>query len=130
MTSDLEYAIKQDIRNNPVVREVDRAQKRELVRTLGWGVLSVCMLMFALMPRTSLVATGYKLEDLREELAQEVILQRQYKLDLEVALRPQALQKRATQLLSMIEPREEDTIVLERVPATAPPSRSIVAAAR
>ena len=43
MSIDLEYAIKQDIRNNPVVREVDREQKREFLRTLLWaGSASAC----------------------------------------------------------------------------------------
>ena len=48
MSIDLEYAIKQDIRNNPVVREVDREQRRGFVRVLGWAALAVGMLMFAL----------------------------------------------------------------------------------
>ena len=40
MTNDLEFAIKQDIRNNPVVREVDLDQKREFVKMLGWAALA------------------------------------------------------------------------------------------
>lgn len=130
MSIDLEYAIKQDIRNNPVVREVDRDQKREFLRTLGWAALGVGMLMFALWPRASLMATGYRLERLREQLAAEQINQRKYRLDLEVLLRPQELQRRATRELHMVEPTERDTVVLERVPASLPASRAIVAAVR
>ena len=36
MSIDVEYAIKKDIRNNPVVREVDTRQKREFLRIAGW----------------------------------------------------------------------------------------------
>jgi len=64
MSIDLEYAIKQDVRNNPVVREVDLAQKREFVRMLGWAGLVVLMVMFALWPRTTLLSSGYNLEEM------------------------------------------------------------------
>ena len=130
MSIDLEYAIKQDIRNNPVVREVDREQKRGFVRVLGWAALAVGMLMFALLPRTRLVTSGYQLESLREQLAQERITQRKYRLELEVLLRPQEVRARAMRELQMIEPGERDTIVLTRAPASPPASRAIVAAAR
>jgi hypothetical protein len=130
MSIDLEYAIKQDVRNNPVVREVDRDQKKEFLRTLGWAALFVGMLMFALLPRTSLMVAGYRVGDLRERLAAEKISQRKYRLELEVLLRPQELQRRAIRELRMIEPNEHDTVVLERVPASPPASRAIVAAVR
>jgi hypothetical protein len=130
MSIDLEYAIKQDIRNNPVVREVDRDQKKEFLRTLGWAGFFVAMLIFALAPRTSSMATGYRVGDLRERLATEQINQRKYRLELEVLLRPQELQRRAMRELRMIEPNEHDTVVLERVPASPPASRAIVAAVR
>ena len=130
MSIDLEYAIKQDIRNNPVVREVDREQKREFRRTIGWAGLGVGMLVFALLPRTNILATGYRLEDLRRDLAEEQVYHRQYRLELERRLRPQELQKRATRELQMVEPTEHDIVVIERVPAGTPANRAIVAAVR
>jgi hypothetical protein len=111
------------------VREVDAAQKRELLRTLGWGVLCVAMLIFALAPRASMVNAGYDLDNLRDELAAEKILQRKYRLELEVILAPEALQERAARE-RMIRPSERDTIVLERVSQPASDSRAILAAAR
>ena len=33
---DFEYAIKKDVRNNPIVREVDEARHRQLWRTAGY----------------------------------------------------------------------------------------------
>ena len=33
-----EYAIKKDVRNNPIVREIDRERNREMVRSVGVGV--------------------------------------------------------------------------------------------
>jgi hypothetical protein len=130
MSIDLEYAIKQDIRNNPVVREVDREQKREFLRGLAWTAAVVLMLMIALAPRFKTVTTGYRVEDLREQLAREEAFHRQYRLELELLLRPQLLQQRAVVELGMVEPGERDTLVIERVPASTPPNRAIVAANR
>ena len=130
MSIDLEYAIKQDIRNNPVVREVDVAQKREFLRALVWAAVVVAMLLIALAPRFNAVSTGYQVETLREEYAREDAYYRQYRLELEQLLRPQLLQRRAIVELGMREPSEHDTLVIERVQATPPPSRAIVAAAR
>ena len=33
--TDFEYAIKKDVRNNPIVREVDEARQRQLWRSVG-----------------------------------------------------------------------------------------------
>ena len=130
MSIDLEYAIKQDIRNNPVVREVDTEQKREFLRMLGWAAVMVIMLMIALAPRFTTVSTGYRVEELREQLKREDVYYRQYRLELEQLLRPQLLEERATAELGLVEPTERDTLVIERVTASPPPSRAIVAAAR
>lgn len=129
MSIDLEFAIKQDIRNNPVVREVDVEQKREFLRVLGWACLVVLMLVVALAPRFRVVSVGYRVEDLRKDIEREEALRRQFQLELEQMLRPQVLQPRAARL-GMIEPGEHDLLVIERVPAPATPDRAIVAAAR
>ena len=47
MSIDVEYAIKKDIRNNPVIREIDLEQKREFLRTAGLAALVVAMLLFS-----------------------------------------------------------------------------------
>ena len=130
MSIDLEFAIKQDVRNNPVVREADADQKREFIRMLAWAALMVAMLMIALAPKSASVTTGYRVEDLKDELAREDALYRRYRLELEHLLRPQLLQERAANELGLIEPTAGDTIVIERVPPSTPPDRAIVAAVR
>jgi hypothetical protein len=130
MSIDLEYAIRQDIRNNPVVREVDRVQKREFNRLLLWAAAIVVMLIGAVVPRFTVVATGYRAEELREELAAEQARDRQYLLELEVRTRPQHIRDRATRELGMVAPTESDTLILERVPPASRPGRAIVADAR
>ena len=130
MSIDLEYAIKQDIRNNPVVREVDVEQKRDFIRMLAWAAVMFVMLMIALLPKLTTVSTNYRVEDLRDDLAREDAYYRQYRLEMEQLLRPQLLEHRAKFELGLVEPTEKDTLVIERVPASSPASRAIVAANR
>jgi hypothetical protein len=130
MSIDLEYAIKQDIRNNPVVREVDVEQKREFIRLLAWAAVMFVMLMIALLPKVTTVSTSYNVEDLRDDLAREDAVYRQYRLEMEQLLRPQLLEHRAKVELGLVEPTEKDTLVIERVSPSPPASRSIVAANR
>lgn len=130
MSIDLEYAIKQDIRNNPVVREVDVEQKREFIRMLAWAAVMFVMLMIALLPKVTTVSTSYNVEDLRDNLAREEAFYRQYRLEMEQLVRPQLLERRARLELGLVEPSEKDTLVIERVPASPPAGRAIVAANR
>ena len=130
MSIDLEYAIKHDIRNNPVVRDVDAAQRQEFVGALKWGALVVAILMLALVPRSKVVVTGYEVERLRAELVHAVAIQRQYRLQLEFLRRPQEIERRAIEELGMVRPTEKNAVVRDRVPAAAPADRAIVAAAR
>jgi hypothetical protein len=41
-----EYAIKKDVRNNPIVREVDRTRHRELWESVAVGVVLMTVLLF------------------------------------------------------------------------------------
>jgi hypothetical protein len=129
MSNDLEFAIKQDIRNNPVVREVDLDQKREFIRMLGWSALAIGTLMFALLPRANASNLGYKIDTLKNQLAAEQEWQRVYGLELETLLRPQEIRRRAVAELHMIDPPGDLILPLELVPVTAPASRAIVASA-
>jgi hypothetical protein len=48
MAESFEYAIRKDVRNNPIVREVDHARQRELWKSVGFtGLLVVLALFFA-----------------------------------------------------------------------------------
>ena len=48
MVESFEYAIRKDVRNNPIVREVDDARQRDQWKTVGVaGVLLVMALFWA-----------------------------------------------------------------------------------
>jgi hypothetical protein len=127
MSVDLEFAIKQDIRNNPVVREVDAVQRREFFRLLGGAAAVLVTLLVILWPRFTQQRQSYHLEDLRQALAQEKELNRKYTLELETLQQPQDLERRAL-AQGLRFPSEENTLVLDRVPPSPRPNRGIVAA--
>jgi hypothetical protein len=41
-----EYAIKKDVRNNPIVREIDRDHRRGMWRSVGVGTVLVSTILF------------------------------------------------------------------------------------
>ena len=69
--TDFEYAIKKDVRNNPIVREVDEARQRQLLRAVGIGALLVAVLLFSAWQHFELVQHGYRVERLQQERAAE-----------------------------------------------------------
>jgi hypothetical protein len=129
MSIDVEYAIKKDIRNNPVVREVDLEQKREFARTALMVGLIVAMLLFSAWQHFKIVRHGYDVEALRQELAVEESLHRQFQLDFEAYSRPQLIEDRARRELNLVPATSADTLVVERVGQPAPPG-AVVAEVR
>ena len=115
MSIDVEYAIKKDIRNNPVVREVDLEQKREFVRTACMVGLIVAMLLFSAWQHFKIVRHGYDLEALRQDLVAEKSLHRHLQLDLDTYRRPQLIERRAIDELHLTPATLADTLVIERV---------------
>ena len=62
MGETFEYAIKKDVRNNTIVREVDRDRHREMWRSLILGVFLVSVLLFWAWQHFELLRHGYRLE--------------------------------------------------------------------
>jgi cell division protein FtsL len=125
---DFEYAIKKDVRNNPIVREVDEARQRALLRSTVIGVLLVLVVLFSVWQKFQLVRHGYEMETLQKQRAAEEEVNRHLRLEIETLRSPQRIEELATKKLHLVEPPPGRAIVIERVAAPAPPSRSIVAA--
>ncbi|MEA3056335.1 MAG: hypothetical protein QOD30_1767, partial [Actinomycetota bacterium] len=62
-----EYAIKKDVRNNPIVREVDERRLREQWHTLFIVVLFVAVVLFSGWQRVELLQHGYRLEQMQQQ---------------------------------------------------------------
>ena len=122
-----EYAIRKDIRNNPIVREVDERRQRELWQSIGIGAMLVLVLMFTAWQHFELLRHGYRLEQMQRERATEDEINRHLKLEIETLRAPQRIEKLATQQMGMVAPAAGDAMVLERVTQTKAPATSLVA---
>jgi cell division protein FtsL len=125
--ADFEYAIKKDVRNNPIVREVDEARQRQIRRSLWIGLLLVAVMLFSAWQNAALLQHGYQLQRLREQAAAEEAIKRRLLLEIEVLRAPQRIEALAKRL-NLVAPSREQAIVLERVTPAAPPDKSVVAA--
>ena len=127
MSIDLEYAIKKDIRNNPVIRELDTRERREIRRTIWLAGLGLALLLFAAWQHFEVIRFGYRLEQLQQARAAEEQVSRHLKLQVQVLQRPQRIEQIARRQLKMVQPGPNDSVVLERVRPADPPDRSVVA---
>jgi cell division protein FtsL len=123
---DFEYAVRADVRNNLVVREVDRQRQRELWRAAAVGCLLVVVLLFTALQQFKLIRYGYELERMQQQRLTEERVNRQLRLELETLRAPQRLQEIATGELRLVSPTADQAIVIERV-ISAEPSNALVA---
>jgi cell division protein FtsL len=126
---DFEYAIKMDVRNNPIVREIDKARQRELWRSVVIGVGLVIVILFSLWQRFAVMRTGTEIEQMQHAMQEEREVNRQLRLEVETLSAPRRIAKLAAERpLQMSMPNQQSTLILERATMTPPPSTSVVAA--
>ena len=99
---DFEYGIKKDIRNNPIVREVDRERHREMWGSVALGVFLVLVLLFSAWQHFELLRHGYRLEQMQRDRAAENDINRHLRLEMETLRAPQRIEKLATERLGMV----------------------------
>jgi cell division protein FtsL len=125
---DIEYAIKKDVRNNPIVREADRRQRDDFTRTAGMWALIVLMALFAAWQHFQLLRHGIEIEKLQQERVEEQTINRRLRLMIETLKAPDRIERIATSQLHMVVPPADSTLVIERVPPTSA-DKAIVASA-
>ena len=123
-----EYAIKKDVRNNPIVREVDRARQRELWESVGVAGVVVLVLLFSAWQHFELLQHGYKIQRMQQQRAAQEEINRHLRLEIETLRSPVRIERIATKDLHLVAPGRDQAIVIERVTSSAPPEKSIVAA--
>ena len=128
MTSEtFEYAIRKDVRNNPIVREVDRDRHREMLRATAVGVFLVAVLLFWAFQHFELLRYGYRFEQMQRERAAETEINRHLRLELNTLRSPTRIERLATDRLHMVAPGPDETSVIERVVPAEPPRHGVVA---
>src|SRR6478736_3583780 len=115
MAEAFEYAIKKDVRNNPIVREVDEARHREMWRWTGIFAFLAVVLLGLAWQHFELLRHGYQLEELQKQRSAEEELTRQLRLEIETLRSPKRIEALATGRLHLVAPSREDAVVLERV---------------
>ncbi len=127
MAEPFEYAIKKDVRNNPIVREVDEARHRELWKSVGVAASLVLMLLFSAWQHFELLRHGYRLEQLQRDRAAEEDAARHLRLEIETLRSLKRIEKLAIEQLHLVAPSADSAIVIERVASADPPTLSVVA---
>ena len=102
---DFEYAIKKDVRNNPIVREVDEARQRALLRSTVIGGLLVVVVLCSRRGRSSSWCShGYAMETLQRQRAAEEEVNRHLRLEIETLRSPRRIEELATRKLHLVQP--------------------------
>jgi cell division protein FtsL len=122
-----EYAIKKDVRNNPIVREVDEARHRELWKTVSVAGFLVLALLFSAWQHFELLRHGYQIEEMQRQKAAEEEINRQLRLEIQTLKSPQRIEALATRRLHLVNPTRDEAIVIERIHPADPPDKSVVA---
>ena len=122
-----EYAIKKDVRNNPIVREVDEARQRELWKSGGVAALLVLMVLVTAWQHFELLRHGYKVEQMQSDRAAEEDAARHLRLEIDTLKSPKRIETLATEKLHLVTPARDEAIVIERAVPADPPAKSVVA---
>ena len=123
-----EWAIKKDVRNNPIVREVDRERHSEMWRSVAISVFLVLVVLFSAWQQFELrVRYGYDMEEMQQQRADEAEIQRHLRLEIETLRAPQRIERLAVTQLKMVAPGPADRAVIERVVEADAPPRSVMA---
>ena len=122
-----EYAIKKDVRNNPIVREVDETRERELWQSIAVAGFLVLVLLVSAWQHFELLKHGYQVEELQRQRAAEEETTRRLRLEIDTLKAPQRIEALATQQLHLVTPNRDEAIVIERVVPGPPPAKSVVA---
>jgi cell division protein FtsL len=122
-----EYALKKDIRNNPIVRQVDEERHREMWRWAFLGLLIVMVLVFSAWRQFALMWHGKERSELEQLIAEAEEEQRHLLLELDSLNSLSRIEEVATRRLQMMRPGQDDLEVIERVIPSAPAPHSAVA---
>jgi cell division protein FtsL len=127
MSESFEYAIRKDVKNNTIIREVDEARQRGLWKSVMVAGVLVVMLLFWAWQQFELLQHGYRLEEMQRERAAEVEAGRRLRLEIETLKSPKRIEQIATEQLGLVAPTHGEALVIERVVPAEPPAKTVVA---
>ena len=125
-----EYAVRREIQNSPIVREVDRERQREQWRSLAIGVFLAAVVLLSAWQQFELLRNGYRVEQLQQERARELEINRRLLLEIETLRSPARIERIATEQIGLVAPSHDEALVIEYVRPAPAPARSVLAARR
>ena len=127
MAEPFEYAIKKDVRNNPIVREMDETRQRELWKSVGVAGFVVLAFLFSAWQHFELLRHGYRIEEMQRQKTAEDDASRRLRLEIDTLRSPKRIEALATEQLHLVVPARDEAIVIERVVPADPPAKSVIA---
>jgi cell division protein FtsL len=124
---DFEYAIRKDVRNNPIVREMDVARQRQFWRSVAIGAVLVAVLLFSAWQKFELAQHAHATQRLHSAMADEQEANRRLRLERESLRSPGRIEPLARQM-NLVPPSGAEAIVIHRVVPPPAPDKSVVAA--
>jgi cell division protein FtsL len=121
-----EFAVRRDVRNTTIVREVDRERQFRLARAALVGVFFVALFTLNVHQHDKVRQLGAKRESVLAEQKQEARIRGHLQLEVDAHSAPAVLAERAG-ALHLVAPGPESSVIVERVTSSPPPARSIVA---
>jgi len=124
---DREFVVRKQVQNRTIVREVDHARQRDLVRTVLAGAGVLATVLFAAWQHLDARRLDKVEAGLARQQARLRAVHRHLVLEQEFLVGPARVEAIATRQLGMKSPTHETATVVERVTVTPPPSSAVVA---
>jgi cell division protein FtsL len=124
---DRDFVVRKQVQNRAIVREVDHARQRDLLRSVLGGALVLVAVLFAAWQHHDARRLERRAATLHGQIRELSESRRHLKLEHATLVSPARIEAIATRQLRMKPPTRETSAVLERVTVTPPPSRAVVA---
>jgi cell division protein FtsL len=121
------FVVRKQVQNRAIVREVDHARQRDLLRSVLGGALVLVAVLFAAWQHHDARRLERQAATLHGQIRELSESRRHLKLEHATLVSPARIEALATRQLRMKPPTRETSAVLERVTVTPPPSRVVVA---
>lgn len=114
-----EFRMSKEVRNEQLVRQLDRKRHRELFMVALTGLALTAAIIAYAWPHFELIRLGYRMEELRQ--TREDLLEETRHLELQRAteMAPARIEAIAREQLGMVYPDWEHTVILEPHEASA-----------
>jgi cell division protein FtsL len=124
---DREFVVRKQVQNRTIVRELDHARQRDLMRTVLGGACVLVTVLFAAWQHLDARRLDKVEAGLSARQARLRVVHRHLVLEQEFLIGPARVEAIATRQLGMKAPTHETSTVIERVTVTPPPSSAVVA---